>query len=657
MPHHLLDLVDPDEEFTRHAVPGGGPRGAGRHRRGGGTTPCWSGAPASTCGPSSTTSTIPGRYPEVAAALEAELDDGPGRAGRPARPPGARSTRSAAARMEPTNRRRVVRALEVTLGSGRPFSDVRPGPRGLPGDRRRPGRARPRRRGDRPAHRSAVRRAWSRPGWSTRCGRWPPGPAGSRARPARRSATGSSWPTSRTGVPLADCRGRGGPADPAVRPAPGVVVPARPPHRLGRPSDDPEAPGRCSETGPRPCTAERTPAARMDAMHATKHHGAGNDFLVVLDPDDADPALGGPGAPAGRPAPGHRRRRRHPGRARAATAATSPWSCATPTAAQAEMSGNGIRCLAQAAVDAGLVGAAALHRGDRRRRPDRRVRAGRAPGLGDGHASTWARPGSGPTSPRSSTTAGPGRSTWATRTSSCSAPTPPASTSPSSGPSSQAAFAGGINVEWITVGARRRRASSSTSGCGSAAWARPWPAGPAAWPRPRRPRELGRRGARRHRAGAQSRAASSRSTLGADERATTYLAGPGAQGGRRRHPPGDAVVSNLLPGTLIERTLPGAHHPRRGRLPRTDRRDGRRGARRAGPAGRHGRRRRRRPGRAAPRPRPTRPPSSGGARPRSSPSCAGASTPTPSSSTTSCRRPSTATSRSSSAAPPSTAPR
>ncbi len=33
----------------------------------------------------------------------------------------------AAARMEPTNRRRVVRALEVTLGAGRPFSSFGPG--------------------------------------------------------------------------------------------------------------------------------------------------------------------------------------------------------------------------------------------------------------------------------------------------------------------------------------------------------------------------------------------------------------------------------------------------------------------------------------------------------------------------------------------------
>ena len=69
---------------------------------------------------------IPGRYPDVAAALEGELDDGrAGIADLHARlddldPVGA-------ARMEPTNRRRIVRALEVTIGSGRPFSAFGPG--------------------------------------------------------------------------------------------------------------------------------------------------------------------------------------------------------------------------------------------------------------------------------------------------------------------------------------------------------------------------------------------------------------------------------------------------------------------------------------------------------------------------------------------------
>jgi len=64
---------------------------------------------------------IPGQHPEVRAELETESD-----------------TRSlhrrlhqldpvAAARMEPDNRRRIIRALEVTIGSGRAFSSYGPG--------------------------------------------------------------------------------------------------------------------------------------------------------------------------------------------------------------------------------------------------------------------------------------------------------------------------------------------------------------------------------------------------------------------------------------------------------------------------------------------------------------------------------------------------
>ena len=64
---------------------------------------------------------IPGQFPEVRKSLEADPD-----------------TRLlhgrlmdldplAGSRMEPDNRRRIIRALEVTLGSGRPFSDFGPG--------------------------------------------------------------------------------------------------------------------------------------------------------------------------------------------------------------------------------------------------------------------------------------------------------------------------------------------------------------------------------------------------------------------------------------------------------------------------------------------------------------------------------------------------
>jgi tRNA dimethylallyltransferase len=125
VPHHLLDLVDPDEEFTltrfqraaREALAGIARRGHYALLVGG--TGLYLRAVVDDL-------EIPGRYPEVAAALEAELDESrTGPADLHARlavldPVGA-------ARMEPTNRRRVVRALEVTVGAGRPFSTFGPG--------------------------------------------------------------------------------------------------------------------------------------------------------------------------------------------------------------------------------------------------------------------------------------------------------------------------------------------------------------------------------------------------------------------------------------------------------------------------------------------------------------------------------------------------
>jgi len=125
VPHHLLDLVDPDEDFTLTQFQGAAREAlAGIARRGHhallvGGTGLYLRAVVDDL-------EIPGRYPEVAAALEAELDGGrAGPADLHARlvaldPVGA-------ARMEPGNRRRVVRALEVTLGSGRPFSSFGPG--------------------------------------------------------------------------------------------------------------------------------------------------------------------------------------------------------------------------------------------------------------------------------------------------------------------------------------------------------------------------------------------------------------------------------------------------------------------------------------------------------------------------------------------------
>lgn len=70
---------------------------------------------------------IPGQYPAVRAELEAEPDT------RRLHERLAALDPVAAARMEPDNRRRVVRALEVTLGSGRPFSAWGPGLGAHPG--------------------------------------------------------------------------------------------------------------------------------------------------------------------------------------------------------------------------------------------------------------------------------------------------------------------------------------------------------------------------------------------------------------------------------------------------------------------------------------------------------------------------------------------
>ena len=125
VPHHLLDLVDPDEEFTltqfqraaRAALDDIAARG--RHALLVGGTGLYLRSVVDDLD-------IPGRYPEVAASLEAELDAGLAL-------PADLHARLAeldpvgAARMEPTNRRRVVRALEVTLGAGRPFSEFGPG--------------------------------------------------------------------------------------------------------------------------------------------------------------------------------------------------------------------------------------------------------------------------------------------------------------------------------------------------------------------------------------------------------------------------------------------------------------------------------------------------------------------------------------------------
>ncbi len=120
--HHLLDLADPWEEFTvslfqtawheaREDITARGKipvlvGGTGLHLRS-----------------VIDSLEIPGRFPDVRAELEAAAVGGlPGLYDRL-----VELDPVAAGRMDPANDRRIVRALEVTIGSGRPFSSFGPG--------------------------------------------------------------------------------------------------------------------------------------------------------------------------------------------------------------------------------------------------------------------------------------------------------------------------------------------------------------------------------------------------------------------------------------------------------------------------------------------------------------------------------------------------
>ena len=189
VPHHLIDLADPVRGLLGGPVPG-----RRRARR-------------------STTSRARGRrallvggtglyYQAVVDRLDAARATtrrcGP--SSRPAVANRAGSTRStrelaerdpvAAGRIDPGNQRRIVRALEVTLATGRPFSSFGPGL--FASTRRRcavaggrvdaPGR--PAAADRRPVRRHARARAWS-----TRSAAWPPPRRAVPHRPARPSAT------------------------------------------------------------------------------------------------------------------------------------------------------------------------------------------------------------------------------------------------------------------------------------------------------------------------------------------------------------------------------------------------------------------------------------------------------------------------------------
>jgi tRNA dimethylallyltransferase len=121
--HHCLDLVDVSAEFTVADFAASARRAltsiAGRDRRA--LLVAGTGLYLRSI---TDHMEVPGRWPELRAELDATAAaDGIERLHRRLE----ELDPAAAAKMEPTNVRRVVRALEVTLGSGRPFSSFGPG--------------------------------------------------------------------------------------------------------------------------------------------------------------------------------------------------------------------------------------------------------------------------------------------------------------------------------------------------------------------------------------------------------------------------------------------------------------------------------------------------------------------------------------------------
>ena len=120
VPHHLIDLADPADDFSvtqfQSAFKEALAEIEGRGHRAllVGGTGLYVRAVVDELTP-------PGRWRDVRAELEREPDTVVLHQRLAVLDP------EAAGRMEPTNRRRVVRALEVTVGSGRPFSSFGPG--------------------------------------------------------------------------------------------------------------------------------------------------------------------------------------------------------------------------------------------------------------------------------------------------------------------------------------------------------------------------------------------------------------------------------------------------------------------------------------------------------------------------------------------------
>jgi tRNA dimethylallyltransferase len=128
VPHHLLDVADPEEDYSvaRFQVDAAeviaGIEARGRRALVVGGTGLYAQAVVDGLD-------LPGEWPAVKADLESQPPEGLHRRLAELDP-------LAASRIQPGNARRLVRALEVTLGSGRPFSSFGPGLDAYPPSRR-----------------------------------------------------------------------------------------------------------------------------------------------------------------------------------------------------------------------------------------------------------------------------------------------------------------------------------------------------------------------------------------------------------------------------------------------------------------------------------------------------------------------------------------
>ena len=121
--HHGLDLADPDHEFAVAEFVGAATSAMAdiEHRAARSLLVAGTGLYLRAL---TDPMDMPGRWPDVRAELEQRVErEGPDALHRQL----ASLDPLAASRMEPSNARRVVRALEVTLGSGQPFSSFGPG--------------------------------------------------------------------------------------------------------------------------------------------------------------------------------------------------------------------------------------------------------------------------------------------------------------------------------------------------------------------------------------------------------------------------------------------------------------------------------------------------------------------------------------------------